>query len=271
MAGHLIYDYLKSTNKYHICRTLRDQTMEPNCFSLDIENTPAVQNFINQQANVDIIINCIGLLVKESIKSPDRALIINSWFPKYLERKYKNTQTKIIHLSTDCIFDGRQNGFYNESDLPNETNYYGKSKALGEIINEKDLTFRMSIIGPEVKNGTGLFRWFMSQSGSIDGYTDLLWNGVTTLELSKAIDKAIDQHLCGLYHLVNNQKISKHDLLKLIKECFNKQITINPTSNISLDKTLYNNRNDFDFRVPTFLEMIKEMKKWILSSNKYKN
>lgn len=270
MAGHMVYDYLNSLDKYKVMRTIRGSVVSPEEIKLNIENTSEVANFMESEySNVDIAINCIGLLVADSIRYPDRALLINSWFPRYLERRYKDTKTKVIHLSTDCIFDGRQNDFYHEEDKPTETNFYGRSKALGEINNTKDLTFRMSIIGPEIKQGTGLFHWFMGQSGSVDGYCGQMWNGVTTLELARAIDSAIDQDLCGLYHLVNNQKISKYDLLQLFKQHFNKDINIVKSPNGISDKCLFNNRVDFNFTVPTFSDMIADLKKWMTYTGKY--
>ena len=118
------------------------------------------------------------------------------------------------------FFSGKE-GSYTEDSFKNGIGFYAQSKALGEVINTKDLTFRTSIIGPELKqNGIGLFHWFMNQSGDVSGYKEAFWSGVTTIELAKAIDQAIDQKLTGLYHLVNNNKISKYDLLDYINTVF---------------------------------------------------
>ncbi|MCG3055850.1 sugar nucleotide-binding protein, partial [Escherichia coli] len=131
-------------------------------------------------------------------------------------------QGKLIHISTDCVFLGDK-GNYTESDAPDGTSIYAQSKQLGEIISDKHLTVRTSIIGPELKtDGIGLFLWFMKQTGKIKGYKRALWNRVTTIELAKAIEVFIQQDVTGLYHLATEPKISKFDLLQLMKEVFQK-------------------------------------------------
>lgn len=150
----------------------------------------------------DVIINCIGALIKESEEHPDRAVFINSFFPHYLARLGNELNFKLIHLSTDCVFSGEK-GDYSETDFKDGKDFYAQTKALGEIINGDHLTFRTSFIGPEMKErGTGLFHWFMTQNGKVYGYSRVYWTGITTLELAKAIDRAIEKNLKSLYHLV---------------------------------------------------------------------
>ena len=144
---------------------------------------------------------------------------------------------------------------------------------MGEIISEKHLTIRTSIIGPELKeNGIGLFLWFMKQKGEIKGYEKVLWNGVTTLELAKALDTMIQKNITGLYHLGADEKISKAALLKLISEIFEKNdVEIIPDSNIVLDRTIKNKRSDFKYQVPTYEKMLVDLREWMKSSNKRTN
>jgi len=158
-------------------------------------------------------------------------------------------------------------GNYIETDLKDSTEFYGRTKALGEIDNKKDLTFRTSIVGPDMKyNGIGLFNWFMKQKSPINGFTKVFWSGVTTIVLAKAIEKAINSNLSGVYHLTNNQKISKFELLMLFNKYFrNNEIEINEHDKIRLDKSLLNTRKDFSFDIPSYSEMVKEMKDWVIS------
>lgn len=171
---------------------------------------------------------------------------------------------KRIHLSTDCVFSGLK-GMYKEDDIKDEKNIYGLSKNIGEIEDDKNLTFRMSIIGPEIKNnGTGLFNWFMMQKGKIKGYSNVYWTGIRTLELAKAIEVAINEDLKGLYHLVCNEKISKYELLCMIKEIFNKEdVIIEMDDSKICDKSMINSRKDFSFRVGNYRQMLSELKNWI--------
>lgn len=261
MAGHVITRYLKSIGKYEIfdasLNKLHEETIE-----INIEDTESVVKLI-RKIRPDIIINCIGILIKESSEKHSSAIYINSFFPHFLAELGTELNFKLIHLSTDCVFSGKKGG-YSETDLKDGEDHYAKTKALGEVINNRDLTFRTSIIGPEIKkNGAGLFHWFMTQKGTINGFSNVYWTGVTTLELAKVIDNAIDQDLSSLYHLVPDKKISKYDLLKLINEIFNRNVEILKSGDYNSDKSLINNRNDFDYNIPNYREMLIELNEWM--------
>lgn len=262
MAGHVISLYLR--DKGHEVDTLSNHNkIDDNTIILDVTDRKKLDKVLDKK-HYDAIINCIGLLVKKSEEYKDLASYINSYLPHYLESKYKDSNTKIVHLSTDCVFSGKNPPYTENSPYSGET-FYDRSKALGEIINDKDLTFRMSIIGPEIQEkGIGLFNWFYSQTGEIGGYTKSIWTGVTTTELARAIESAIKQDLTGLYHLVPKNNISKYELVKLIADIFDRSdITIKPNDSVIQDKTLINTRTDFDFTVQTYKEMLTQMKKWI--------
>jgi dTDP-4-dehydrorhamnose reductase len=259
MAGHVITNYLKQQN-YNVHTVARSNAD----FHLDIENVLDVKHFFNSLNRYDYIINCIGLLVKDSIDRPDRAAIINSWFPHYVEHVLKNTDTKLIHLSTDCVFDGKK-GEYTEEDVHTEMNAYGSSKSLGEVNNNKDVTFRMSIIGPEIKsNGTGLFSWVINNtSNELQGWDNAWWNGITTLQLAKCIDQYMQTpKITGIYHLVNNDnKINKYDLLCKINEIFSLNKTIMQTQGPKpVNKILIDTRRSLEFNIPNYDIMLNELK-----------
>ena len=165
-----------------------------------------------------------------------------------------------------CIVFAGNTGPYREDSLRDGLTFYDRTKALGELEDHDGcLTLRNSIVGPDINpNGIGLFNWFMKQSTSVKGFTRAIWTGVTTLTLAKAMDAAIQQNLCGLYNLVNNQAISKFDLLKLFnKYCKPAPIDIIPSDDLILDKTLICTRTDFNFDIPSYEQMIIEMKEWI--------
>ena len=217
MAGHMVYYFLRETKKYKIDNVVFRNKLTEDSIQLDVTNNNAVSKLV-KTIKPDIIINCIGVLIKGSKENPDNAILLNAYFPHLLKRLSDEVNATLIHISTDCVFSGKK-GNYSEIDFRDADDVYGRSKALGEIINEKDLTIRTSIIGPELKeNGEGLFHWFMKNSGNVNGYTNAYWGGVTTLELAKAIDVAIENNLTGLVHLSNGEKISKFDLLNLIKK-----------------------------------------------------
>lgn len=264
MAGHMVSSYLKSLNKYTIYEVTHNKITNKDNILCDVLDIKSVENVIDT-IKPNIVINCIGILNDVSDSNILKTTFINSFFPQFLRHLSLYKDIKIIHLSTDCVFNGKL-GSYTESSFKDETNIYGLSKNLGEIIDSDNLTFRTSIIGPELKsNGKGLFHWFMNQKGTINGYKNVFWTGVTTLELAKAIDKAIDDNLTGLYHLVQASKICKYDMLSIIKDIFNKNdVSISEEYSTISDKSLVNTRNDFDFKVSTYEKMINDMYQWML-------
>ncbi len=261
MAGHMVTRYLDSLEKYVLFNSsidkLNDQTI-----ILDVEKIKIVKKVL-LQAQPDVVINCVGLLIQASKEHPALAIYLNSFFPHYLAELGQELNFKTIHMSTDCVFSGKK-GEYFENDFRDGEDHYARTKALGELINDRDLTFRTSIIGPELnENGVGLFNWFMKQKGIINGYTNVFWTGVTTLELAKAMDKAIEDDLTSLYHLVPENKISKYDLLNIIKEVFNKPIEIHKDGQQKHDKSLINTRKDFNYKVPNYRDMLIELRDWM--------
>jgi dTDP-4-dehydrorhamnose reductase len=220
----------------------------------------------NCSSNFDYIINSVGILNKTAEDNPDRAILINSYLPHFLEKVTENHKTKIIHISTDCVFSGKK-GAYVETDLRDGIGFYAQTKALGELINNKDLTIRTSIVGPDLnKTGIGLFNWFIKQNGSVNGYTKAFWSGVTTIQLAKSIKEIINLNIpiTGLMHLTNNDKISKYNLLILFKKIFElNNIDVEESHTYEVDKSLINTRNDYFINIPSYEQMIIEMKEWI--------
>ncbi|MBA7555115.1 hypothetical protein ES705_47768 [subsurface metagenome] len=199
---------------------------------------------------------------------PSNAIYLNSYFPHQLVKILRKTGGKLIHISTDCVFSGDK-GVYTENDFRDADDTYGRSKALGEVKNDKDLTLRTSIIGPEIKEtGEGLFHWFMKQKKEINGYNNVFWGGVTTLELARCIEIAIENELTGLYHVTNNEKISKYELLQLINKYFRaNQIVIAHDSRKLSNKSLVSIYPHDIFNVKSYRLMIKELREHIALNN----
>lgn len=264
MIGHVIATLLKEAN-HQVYTISTTRKLDNNSTLLNIFDLNLFSNYLNTHS-FDIVINCIGLLIEQCEQHKEAAIFLNSYLPHYLALHYKDTSVKIIHLSTDCVFSGKH-APYSETSTYDGSLFYDRTKALGEIINTKDLTFRMSIIGPDLNpNGIGLFNWFTKQQGEITGFTNVFWNGITSIALAKAIALAIQENISGLYHLVPEQNISKYHLLLLFKSIFNIDfLTILPTKSIPTDKTLINTRNDFSFHVLDYPQMLEEMKNWIAS------
>jgi dTDP-4-dehydrorhamnose reductase len=262
MAGHLITLYFQEKG-YNV--TAYSMQPFPYCNNI-IGNALETENFKNMllEGDYDVVINCIGILNQVADENQSLAVYLNSYLPHLVADTLKGKKTKLIHMSTDCVFAGNSGPYYEDS-LRDGITFYDRSKALGEVEDNKNLTFRNSIIGPDMnENGIGLFNWFMKQRGEINGFTGAMWTGVTTLTLAKAMEQAIKEDLCGLYNLVNNTSISKYDLLCLFNKYFrNNELKINKSESLNLDKSLRRKRNDFSFVVPTYEEMVREMSEWV--------
>lgn len=263
MAGKTIATYLNEQG-HDVTGFSRNVSKNIQYIIGDVTNKELVEKVI-KEGEYDTIINCIGILNDFAEENHEKAVYLNSYFPHLLVSLTKNSTTQIIHMSTDCVFSGKKGG-YVETDFPDGETFYDRTKALGEINDNKNLTLRNSIIGPDVKeSGIGLFNWFMKQEGTIKGYTNAKWTGLTTLELAKIMEKAALEKTSGLINMVHNKAISKYDLLKL----FNKHLrlnslTIEPFEGFVVDKSLVRTNFNIEYIVPDYETMISEMADWII-------
>jgi dTDP-4-dehydrorhamnose reductase len=259
LIGHQVYNYLDKTDKYELYNIAYRKKINEDTILCNVRNQ---KEFIDTIKSIspDVIINCIGILIEGANKDPENAVFINAYMPHVLMNLSNELGSKLIHISTDCVFSGEKKAPYQELDFKDGKDTYAKTKSLGEIINENHLTLRTSVIGPELKtDGEELFHWFMSQSGEINGFTKAIWSGVTTLMLAKVVDWAIENKITGLYHVTNNKSIDKYTLLSLIKKYTKKDISITPIKGKELNKSFIDTRNELDFTIPDYEMMVKEM------------
>ena len=261
MLGHMVSLYFKKKYSSDIILCSRSKT---NINSLDkiLKNVTeyskdTLSELINNNRPCKII-NCVG--IKNSDAKEEELNLINSKLPIILANvlDQKKDGSKLIHISTNGVFSGIK-GNYTETDEPDPVNSYGKSKLKGEITHSPHLTIRTSIIGPELKSHKGLFEWFLRQKNEIKGFTEVKWNGVTTLECAKFIDWVSNQKKNGLIHLFSN-RISKYDLFNITKEIYGKEIKVTVDNNIKQDLTLNTSRKDIKYNVPELSEMLSQLK-----------
>ena len=264
MAGHLIALYFKEKG-YDVVGFCRRPIDFCEYILGDAMNMDDVKGALKKE-DWDVVINCIGILNQFAEDNKSHAVFLNGFLPHYVADLLKERKTKLIQMSTDCVFAGNTGPYY-ENSFPDGKIFYDRSKAIGEVNDSKNLTFRNSIIGPDInEKGIGLFNWFMKQSGTIGGFIGAIWTGVTTLTLAKAMEQAIKEDLTGLYNLVNNTSINKFDLLSLFNKYFrDNRINIEPNDKLQLDKTLKCTRTDFGFVVPTYEQQVQEMRDWVYS------
>lgn len=257
MLGHQVVMHLEKFEKFEVFNLSYKNSLNKKTKILDVTDKINLEAEI-EYINPNFIINCIGVLVNAS-QDIERANYLNAVLPHELKKICARISSKLIHISTDCVFSGKK-GLYKENDSRDGKGTYAETKILGELKDKNNLTIRTSIIGPELKSsGEGLFDWFMRQNGEIQGYKNSIWSGVTTLELAKAIKWAIENNINGTYHITNNSVINKYDLLSLFKEYTKKNIEVMPFTNKKVDKSFVDTRRLINYTIPSYEEMISSM------------
>lgn len=262
MAGHTISLYL--------------QEQGHDVYGFDLKESPYIKSFagnafdtetiarVIKEGKYDSVINCIGVLNQFAENNHALAAFLNSYFPHFLAKTTEGTDTQVIHMSTDCVFSGKR-GSYTEDDFQDGETFYDRSKALGELNDDKNITLRNSIVGPDINpNGIGLLNWFMKQEGEINGYTKAMWTGQTTLQLAKTMEAAAKEKAHGLYNTVPDHSISKCDLCGLFNKYLRDDaIVIKPVEGVNADKSLKRTHFEFGYLIPDYDTMVREMAEWI--------
>lgn len=263
MAGHIISLYLKEQG-YDVLGVAREKSKLVDSIVGDVTDTQFLTELIGVN-KFDTIINCVGLLNEVAENNHSEAVLINAFLPHFLAKLTANTKTQIIQMSTDCVFSGAE-GSYTEDSVPNGTLFYDKSKALGELEDDKNITLRNSIVGPDINvNGIGLLNWFLKQNDSVKGFEKAIWTGQTTLQLAKTMEQAALRRASGLYNAVPDHSINKYELLKLFNTKIRKTpIDIQKESNFVADKSLVRTRFEgFDYQIPSYETMVEELAEWM--------
>ncbi len=262
MAGHTISLYLKERGHDVLGFDMHQSTLVES-----VAGNALNSDFIKELVGFnkfDSVINCIGLLNQFAEKDKAGAVYLNGYLPHYLAQITEGTSTQIIHMSTDCVFSGKK-GQYTETDFRDGETFYDRTKAIGELEDDKNITLRNSIIGPDLNpNGIGLLNWFMKQDNEVDGYKGSIWTGQTTLQLAKTMEAAAKERAHGLINAVPDESISKYDLLQLFNHYLrDDKIKINVVYNNVLDKSLKRTRFDFDYLIPDYEAMVAELAVWM--------
>ena len=263
MAGNVVFRYFTELRKYQVFTACFRKKIDDQSFILDVRNEANLEKII-AEVRPDYVINCVGILIRGSKDDSENCIFINAYYPHLLSRLIHTVvpESRLVHISTDCVFSGSR-GMYSDTDVKDALDVYGMSKNLGEIINDRDVTIRTSIIGPELKEaGEGLFHWLFTQRNKklVNGYQKNIWGGVTTLELAKAIDFCIDNDITGLYQISNGSAISKFDLLNEIAQQFALDICVQPIPGLAIDKSIQPSAfKGITYKVPSYHEMIAEL------------
>lgn len=258
MLGHTLKKYLSAY--YSVSKIDRsDMDLENVCIK---KLSNHIQNLLSKEETT--LINCAGLIKQRSV-ADYQMIDINSVLPHKLASICNSLGCNMIHFSTDCVYSGTK-GSYTETDPHDATDLYGLSKSLGEP--KACSVIRTSIIGEELTNKLSLVEWVKSnQNGSIQGFINHLWNGMTCLQAGKLIQKIIDKNLfwCGTKHFHSNS-INKYSLVSIINDVYSLNIDIQPNRDkLSLDRTIASNENISCYNIPNLKNQITEMKDFYAS------
>ncbi|MEU8262042.1 SDR family oxidoreductase [Micromonospora sp. NPDC048999] len=210
----------------------------------------------------DVVVNGVGVIKQRpDVQDAVHTVTLNALFPHLLADACARLGSRLVHVSTDCVFSGRHGG-YVEDDLPDPADLYGRSKLLGETTTAPALTLRTSIIGHELTTKRSLLDWFLSQEGRVRGFTRAVYSGVTTVEFARLLREVIlpREDLAGLYH-VAAEPIPKHDLLRLVADVYGWRGEIVPDDDFVCDRSM---RADTlaeatGYRPPAWPDMIRRM------------
>jgi dTDP-4-dehydrorhamnose reductase len=267
--GHQLFKYFQKRHEAKV--TLRGNLAEYEKFGLfnagnaypkvDVRTTERLMA-IAEDFRPEVMINAVGITNKRS-EATDYSLCIeiNSLLPHKLASLCKITRTRLVHLSTDCIFSGEK-GNYGDDATSDAEDLYGRSKALGEVQESHCITLRTSHIGRELSRKTGLLEWFLAQHGQIRGFKRAIFSGLTTIELSRVMELILVNHpnKFGIYN-VSGDPISKYDLLMLLKEKMVLPVEIIPDETFRCDRSLDSTRfrREFQYTPPSWEDMIEEL------------
>jgi dTDP-4-dehydrorhamnose reductase len=271
MIGHCIFEFLMSDKNLDIYGTVRSNKYLSYGFDEYSGKILALNGFNDEKIinnflllhKPDIVINCIGItkhLIDGMMAIP--SIKINALLPHILSSACGNIGSRLIHISSDCVFSGSK-GNYSEEDIPDAQDIYGKTKALGEISDLSNcLTIRTSTIGRELGTRHGLLEWFLFQEEFCKGYSGAIFSGLPSIILAQIIYEVIIPRpdLNGLYNIAADP-IDKYSLLKLISKIYSKRINIEFDDkfqiNRSLDATKF--KNATEYTSPSWPDMIKVM------------
>lgn len=270
MLGSAVMRTLSEKTDWEVFGTLRSagakrffspQIAERLIVGCDVENHDSLVH-VFQRIQPDVVVNCIGLIKQVAdADDPLLALPINSLLPHRLAALCALGKARLIHISTDCVFNGSRGG-YTEDDQSNAIDLYGKSKYIGEVYAPHAVTLRTSIIGHELQSAHGLIEWFLLQKEQCHGYSQAVFSGLPTIALAQLIRDVVIPHteLSGLYH-VAAKPISKFDLLSLVAKVYAKPITIVPDDHLVIDRSLNADKltRDTGFVAPAWPDLIQLM------------
>lgn len=243
MLGNTILKYFVANSNFDVFYTKRGNSHESNQVEFEFKAETVIWDLKKiLGAEYDHVINCIGIIrPSKEMKDIHDSYLVNSYFPHILTQIADLYGSRVIHVSTDCVFSGKD-WAYIDTAIPDETSVYGSSKFLWEVKNAPHITLRTSIIGREIWTTRNLIDWFLSnpEGSTVKWYTQVFWNWVTTLLLAQIIERIISKNLFiewGLFQIAS-ESISKYDILCYLNEIYERNLYIDKDDSMISNKTI---------------------------------
>ena len=185
------------------------------------------------------VLNAIGLVKRDAAADPCASLLANTLLPHRLADLCARHGGRLLQFSTDCVFSGAR-GAYRENDLPDNPDWHGRCKALGEPVGEHVLVLRTSFIGLELGCRRSLLDWFLAHEHVVHGYRKARWSGFSVHETARLTRRLIDaaHPLHGTWHVAGTP-ISKYELLtRLAERLPERRFQVVPDDSFVCDRTL---------------------------------
>ena len=160
LIGCAVYKRLHAEPSFQIFGGMRDMSnkkyfsapLQENLVDCGDLTNPKSLPLILGKINPEIVINCAGLTKhKKEADIPEIAMPINAIMPHQFSSACDDRGIRFIHISSDCVFSGAKGG-YVEGDLPDASDLYGRTKALGEVIQGNAITLRTSSLDERYRN-----------------------------------------------------------------------------------------------------------------------
>jgi dTDP-4-dehydrorhamnose reductase len=268
MLGSTLVRQLARRPELAVRGTVRDTRALPDSFVADVGRLLTTGVDVTDAgsrrsavADADVVVNAVGVIKQApDVEDRKRTVELNALLPHQLAAECAANGSRLVHVSTDCVFSGRRGG-YREADVPDPVDFYGRSKLLGEV-EAPALTLRTSIVGHETQRHASLVDWFLRQSGTVRGFVHAMYSGITTHEFATMLAEIVlpRPELTGLYH-VAAEPISKADLLALVAQQYGWSGAIEPFADFRIDRSLDARRfaTATGYLPPSWPDMVRRM------------
>jgi dTDP-4-dehydrorhamnose reductase len=207
-------------------------------FKTDLLEPGACSRIMDEVRPEAVIHTAAKAIVDACESDPAGARLLNAEFPGCLAEMCAKHSVRLIHISTDAVFDGTKDGVYTEGDIPNPLGVYAQTKLEGErnvmSANPDAAIARVNFFGWSLSGTRSLSEFFynnLSKGQVTNGFIDVWFCPMFVADLSNTLVKMLENGLSGLYHAVGSEALTKYDFgIRIARQFgFNKEL-VRPTS-----------------------------------------